>query len=96
MGPAKLNYELPPLPTSELGSSYSQQFNLSHVLGRNPETGAVLERVAYEIRDEGGKLINKGYLDENGFTARVYTKAKKKLTVWLGEGDWKVIGERTH
>jgi type VI secretion system secreted protein VgrG len=94
--PTKLNPSLTPLPVLPTKDSFSQAVNFAQVIGLKPDERAILEQAAYEVRDDTGKLIATGTLDERGNTRRFVTQEKKKVTVWLGDGQWRIFGDREH
>ena len=95
-GPTNLTPTLKPMPVLATEESYSQKLNLAHVIGFAPGEQTILEQAPYEVRDKGGKLIAAGTLDAMGITKPVVTKQKEKVTVWLGDGNWRVFGDSEH
>ncbi|SNS42889.1 Uncharacterized conserved protein, DUF2345 family, partial [Noviherbaspirillum humi] len=95
-GPVKEALAISPLPKMATEESYSQRINLSQVIGLIPGGAKVLEQAPYEIRSSSGALLAKGTLDELGRTQTVVTAQKEKLTVWVGDGQWRIFGDRNH
>lgn len=82
-------------PAASTGE-FSQQFDLSKYIGLIPGGKEVLERPNYKITDKEGTLCWEGTLSNKGLTERVFTSEKKDLVVWVGDGEWKILGEHAH
>ncbi|MBU1481200.1 MAG: DUF4150 domain-containing protein [Gammaproteobacteria bacterium] len=80
----------------EAMADFSQQFDFANVIGLAAGGKNVLERPNYEIWDKDGNLLTAGMLGKQGLTERVYTPEKEKLTVWLGDGGWKIFADVDH
>lgn len=98
-GPKSSTVSTPSFPKSELQitpnktSYYSQQFDLSHLVG-NEITGFSSEGIPYQVFDSNGTFITSGTTNSEGMTDRVFTDDSKDLVVLLGGGNWE-IEERT-
>ena len=89
-----MSHKLPLLPLAITEASFSQKINFSHVIGFAPGEETILEQVPYEVRNQNGKLIAEGTLDQKGMTQRFVTEEKEQVTVWLGEGQWQIFSDR--
>ncbi|BAL26773.1 type VI secretion system Vgr family protein [Azoarcus sp. KH32C] len=99
-GPASAAVVLPSFPASELPAteetSYSQRVNVAGAIGMDPETNAMYANLPYEVFNESGKRIAVGTLDDQGNTARVFTRTPEKLKIVVTSGDWMFFHDVKH
>ena len=86
----------PPAGTAEapvaMTGEFSQQVNLANIIGYVTGTETLWARPPYEVCDKDGKRIAQGMLDKKGNIERFYTAEKEKVTIWLGDGGWRIFG----
>ncbi|RDU94547.1 DUF2345 domain-containing protein, partial [Trinickia dinghuensis] len=93
-GPAQQPYPMPTLPVAATPQMFSQRFDAKPLLGR--QFNLPYSQVPYTVRDESGKVVGAGTLDENGFTDRVFTATQSKLKVYIGDDPWRVFVDSKH
>ena len=93
-GAVSLVQEMPVLPVLITEDSFSQRVNFAHVIGYKPGEASILDQVPYEVRDKTGKVIAAGVTDDQGMTQRIVTEDQKDLTIFLGDGEWRILGNR--
>ena len=75
---------------------FSQQFDFMAALGSAPGKTTIIERPVYEIWTKDGERLGWGNLSAQGLTERVFTLEKTDLVAWIGDGEWRIIGEHEH
>ncbi|SNT32097.1 Uncharacterized conserved protein, DUF2345 family, partial [Noviherbaspirillum humi] len=97
-GPASLSASLPSLPqaTARESARFSQQIDLSDFIGMDPETRTAIRQMPYEVRTPDGKVIQRGFTDLRGDTARIYTDSEQKLILDVGDGEWSLSMDMKH
>ena len=75
---------------------FSQQFDFMAALGSAPGKTTIIERPVYEIWTKDGERLGWGNLSAQGLTERVFTPEKTDLVAWIGDGEWRIIGDHEH
>jgi hypothetical protein len=75
---------------------YSQQVDLSDLIGMDPDDKKAIQSIPYEIRDKGGRTLLKDKTDEAGDTQRVFTTNKAELILYVGDSGWSLSMDSLH
>jgi type VI secretion system secreted protein VgrG len=84
-----------PAPSS-MPDVFSQQLDITAILGVDASTGNAQARLPYKIKDRQGRLMQQGITDSNGLTGRVFTKEREELVAYVGEGEWQFFADVAH
>lgn len=85
-----------PQAVLNLPQRFSQRVNFAGLIGIDPDTGSLHERLPYEAYDADGKLVARGHLDDKGSTQHIYTDEPGKLRLVIGDGKWLKIADTNH
>jgi type VI secretion system secreted protein VgrG len=82
--------------SSSIPDVFSQQLDVTAVVGSEPSTGEVWARVPYKIKDRQGRVVQQGITDGYGLTGRIFTRKSEELTAYVGEGEWQFFADVEH
>jgi type VI secretion system secreted protein VgrG len=88
-----MKYPAPNFAQIPVTKQFSQKFDLSQFIERDPASKENWAGVEYEIRTSQGKLLRSGVTDQNAITDHVFTENQESLVALIGGGDWNVTEE---
>ena len=100
-GAASATAVLPRFTKSELilpkeKPRYSQQIDVLNLIGKKEESTQARHTVSYKVLKKDGTLVQMGFTDSHGQSARFFTHDAEELNVYIGTGEWEVTVDAKH